>query len=152
MTDNFSTSIRDLQNIPDIQEPIQYDTTAKGRLDMDTEIHQAIDMAKKINKKLEDYKETTPVYEQPTTQFSNSNTNLTKGPSNFEFLESLKDFSDKNELITIVILIVILFSQQIGESVGKYIPIVLEYENIYVIFAKATLVAVCFHIIKKLLL
>ena len=145
MADNFSTSIRDLQNLPEIQEPIQYETN-KGRLDMDTEIHQAINMASKINKKLEDYKENNiPEMNDDVRQY-------VQPDCSFKGLDSLKDFSNKNDLITVLVLIVIVFSPQLNELVSKYIPFFEESNNITIIITKAILVTVIYHIIKKLLL
>lgn len=149
MTDNFSTSIRDLQNMPELQESIQYEN--KGRLDMDTEIHQAINMANKINKKLDDYKETmtqVPQYNEyiPKPEIQEEESSFTK------VLNLLKNFNDKNDLFVIIVLIVLVFSQQFTEVFSKYIPMLLENTNFTVIVVKAVLIALLYHIIKKLLL
>lgn len=148
MADNFSTSIRDLQNMPEIQEPIQYDG-ANNRLSMDTEIHQAMNMANKINKKLEDYKENMTEYEQ---YGSSTPEELPKEEWYNKVFNSLKDLSNKNDLFVIFVLIVIFFSLQLSELITKYLPFVPNQTDITVVTMKALLITIIYHVIKKLLL
>ena len=151
MTDNFSTSIRDLQNIPDLQDPIQYETN-KGRLDMDTEIHQARSMANNINKKLEDYREN--IQEPEHEPFINVEQPKPSIISKLKLnsLSSLKDFSNKNDLIVIFVLVFIMFSKQVWDMIGKYIPSILKMPDLILLLVKAILVTVFYHVIKKVVL
>ena len=148
MADNFSTSIRDLQNMPEIQEPIQYEGT-NNRLSMDTEIHQAMNMANKINKKLEDYKENMTEFEQYGSSIPEE---VQKEEWYIKVLNSLKDTSNKNDLFVIFVLIVIVFSLQFSELITKNVPVITNQTDIMVVAGKALLITILYHVIKKLLL
>lgn len=66
-------------------------------------------------------------------------------------LESLQEF-DKNEYITLIVLMLLIFSPQLADLLTVQIPFTTQINPIILLILKTALVIGLFHVIKKLIL